>query len=429
MAHGRKIAIVGLGYVGLTIAAGFGLNEKVLGFDISETRIEELKRGYDLNNELTAEDLKKVDIEYSTDPEDLKKANFFIVTVLTPIDHNHQPDLTILLRATEMLAKRLKKGDIVVYESTVYPGATEEKCIPLLEKISGLKCGVDFGVGYSPERINPGDAQHTFQNITKIVSGVNPETLKIVGDVYASAIPAGVFPVSKIRVAEATKVIENTQRDINISAMNEIALILHSLGMDTAEVIEASKTKWNYLGFQPGLVGGHCIGVNSYYLTYKSEEAGYHPEVITAGRRVNNYIPKFIAQKTIKKLIRQGLAIKDARIGLLGITYKENTPDVHDSRVLDLLKELKSFEPNISIHDPVAYKDKTKHGFNIDLVTWDDLKNLDAVIIAVAHNEYKEKLNKEMLQKMLKPNGIIMDVKSILKPSDFENTKLTLWRL
>jgi UDP-N-acetyl-D-galactosamine dehydrogenase len=428
MGHQRKVSVIGLGYVGLTIASTFGQKEKVIGFDINPTRIAELKKSYDRNHEVSTKYLSNADIHYTTDPHDLKFADFHIISVLTPIDNNKRPDLTILLKATKTIAHELKFGDIVVYESTVYPGATEEKCIPLLESVSGLRCGIDFFVGYSPERINPSDRTHTFENIKKIISATDLNTLEIVGEVYASVIPAGVHPVSCIRVAEATKIIENTQRDLNISLINEIALILHHLGMETTEIIEAAKTKWNYVPFQPGLVGGHCIGVNSYYLTFKSEEAGYHPDVILAGRRVNNYIPKFIAEQTIKKLINLNVHINGAKIAVLGVTYKEDCPDLHDSRILDLINELKTYDVNILVHDPLANHDIAEKDLGIHLVQWNQLKNLDAVIIAVSHHDYKMTPS-DKYKKILNANGLIMDIKGILNKEDFETTPITLWRL
>ncbi|VVC75727.1 UDP-N-acetyl-D-glucosamine 6-dehydrogenase [Aquicella siphonis] len=428
MAHRRKISVVGLGYVGLTIAAAFGKAGEVVGYDINQQRINNLKNSIDTSGEISSEELKKTNILYTTNPDDLKQADFHIITVLTPIDKNKLPDLSQLLSATETLAKRLKKGDIVVYEATVYPGATEEKCIPTLEKHSGLKCGVDFQVGYSPERVNPGDKEHTFYNIIKIISATNDETVRVMSDVYKSVVKAGVYPVSSIRVAEATKVVENTQRDLNISLINEIAIILSNLGMDSAEVIAASRTKWNYLPFYPGLVGGHCIGVNSYYLTYKSQESGYYPEVIHAGRRVNEYIPKFITERIVKKLIQLDKKVSAAKVAVLGITYKENLPDIHDTKVINLIREFETYNIKVKVHDPIANKDEVRKEFGIDLSTWDSLTDLDVVIIAVADKEYMQ-LHKPELTKMLKSNGIIMDVKGILNQNEYQDTDITIMRL
>lgn len=428
MPHNRKISVTGLGYVGLTIATAFGQSQNVIGYDKSDRRIEELKNGHDINGEISDDILKTSHISYTTHPQDLKNADFHIVAVLTPVTPDRQPDFSILLEVSEMIGKQLKKGDIVVYESTVYPGATEEKCIPVLEKASNLVCGRDFTVGYSPERINPADKEHTFSNIIKIISATDEATLNILADVYGSVIKAGVHRVSTIRIAEAAKVIENTQRDLNISLINEIALILHSIGMDSFEVIEAARTKWNFLPFQPGLVGGHCIGVNSYYLAHKAEEAGYHPDVIQAGRRVNDYMTKFIAEKTIKKLIHLGIPIKKARIAVLGLTYKENCPDLHDTRVTDLIAELKSYDTEVVVHDPIADYDAAKKQYGIELQRMEDLVGFDALILAVSHKQYRA-LSKIDLQNILHRHGLIMDVKGILNPVDFVDTGITLWRL
>lgn len=428
MPHNRKISITGLGYVGLTIATAFGQTQKVIGYDKSVTRIAELKSGRDANEEVSAELLKSAHISYTTNPADLKNADFHIISVLTPITSDRQPDFSILLEVSETLGKQLKKGDIVVYESTVYPGATEEKCIPVLEKASHLICGKDFAVGYSPERINPADKIHTFENIIKIISAIDQTTLNIMAEVYASVVKAGVHRVSSIRIAEATKVIENTQRDLNISLINEIALILHSIGMDSFEVIEAARTKWNFLPFRPGLVGGHCIGVNSYYLAHKAEEAGYHPEVIQAGRRINNYMAKFIAETTIKKLIHLGIPIKRARIAVLGLTYKENCPDLHDTRVIDLITELQSYDTEVVVHDPLADYDSAKNQYGIELQCLEDLVGFDALVLAVSHKQYVT-LSKTQVQKILHRRGLIIDVKGILDPNNFLDTGITLWRL
>lgn len=424
----RKISVTGLGYVGLTLAAAFGKKENVIGFDISKRRIAELKKGYDKNGELSSNELTNKKIHYTTNPHELKKANFHIITVLTPVDEDNRPDLSILLAASETVGKELKKGDIVVYESTVYPGATEEKCIPALERASHLICGKDFAVGYSPERINPADKVHTFATIPKIVSGINKKALNTIASVYKKVVKAGVFPVSTIRIAEATKIVENTQRDLNISLINEIAVILHSFGMDSTEVLAAAKTKWNFLPFSPGLVGGHCIGVNSYYLTYKAEEAGYHPDVILAGRRINNYMAKFLAENTVKQLIHQGVQIKGARIAVLGLTYKENFPDLHDSRVIDTIKELKEYDTQVLVHDPIADPAQAKQLYDIDLVSWENLVDVDAVLLMVGHKQYSE-LDGKKLKKILRKRGLIMDVKGILDAEKFNEKGIVLWKL
>lgn len=428
MIHQRKISVTGLGYVGLSIAAALGKIDRVIGYDISSQRITELQNGtFDYDTVLN-ESIKNTNIHYTLNPDDLKAADFHIITVQTPIDHNKLPDFSALLAATATVGKRLKKGDIVVYESTVYPGATEEKCIPLLQQVSGLQCGSDFNVGYSPERINPGDAEHTFSNIIKIISATSNDALSVLAQVYKSVVPAGVYPVSSIRVAEAAKVIENTQRDVNISLMNEIALILHNIGMDTTEVIAATKTKWNYLPFYPGLVGGHCIGVNSYYLTYKSQELGYYPEVINAARRVNEYIPKFIAEHTVRKLINSGCKISEARVAVLGVTYKENCSDVHDTKVINLINELTAYGIHVLVHDPIANQKDVMQLFKINLTKWDKLINLNAIIIAVADKEYI-KLDVQQFARMLAPKGVIMDIKGIIDVKKIQNLGITVWSL
>ena len=388
MLQERSISIIGLGYVGLVIASAFGQSRKVIGYDNDPIRIAELKTGYDRNHEATVTQLKSTNIHYTTNIKDLKKANFHIITVLTPIDITHRPDLTILVKVTKMLGKQLKKGDIVVYESTVYPGATEEICIPALEQASKLTCGKDFAVGYSPERINPSDKEHIFTNIIKIIAATDEKTLNILESVYGAVIKAGVHRVSNIRIAEAAKVIENTQRDVNISLINEIALILQVLGMDSVEVITAIQSKWNALPFRPGLVGGHCIGVNSIYLTYKAKEAGYYPELIQAGRRINDYMAKFIVEKTIKSLTHLTIPIKRARIAILGFTYKENCPAVHNTRVIDIVNELTSYGAHVLIHDPIADNKIVHDLYNLDLVAWQDLVDIDAIILVVAHDYY-----------------------------------------
>lgn len=334
----RIIGIVGLGYVGLPVAVAFGKEHQIVGFDINENRISTLKQKIDYTNEVTTEELEEASIEFTSDASKLKKTDFIIVAVPTPINEHNQPDLTPLVKASEEVGKNLSKGTIVVFESTVYPGATEEVCIPVLERFSGMKCGMDFFVGYSPERINPGDKKHTFTTIIKVVSGQNPEVLEIVADTYASVVKAGVHRASSIKVAEAAKVIENTQRDVNIALMNELALIFDRLGIDTTEVLEAAGTKWNFLNFSPGLVGGHCIGVDPYYLTYKAQAVGYQPDVILAGRRINDELGKFIARTLVKKLIKAGIVVQGATVTVLGLTFKENVPDLRNSKVIDVKK-------------------------------------------------------------------------------------------
>lgn len=424
----RKIAVIGLGYVGLNIASAFGKKTAVIGFDINQQRIRDLSDGVDRSGEVSSDDLAKSDIYYTTNPDDLKKADFFIITVPTPIDQNKLPDFSMLTKASQTLAAYLKKGDIVVYESTVYPGATEERCIPVLEKFSNLKCGIDFNVGYSPERVNPGDREHTFYNIIKIVSATNDEALQIISDTYKRVVVAGVLPVSSMKVAEATKVVENTLRDMNISIVNEIAIILNNLDIDTAEVLAATRTKWNYLPFYPGLVGGHCIGVNSYYLAFKAQESGYYPEVISAGRRVNESMPKFITERIVKTLIRLDKKVRGARVAVLGITYKENIPDIHDTKVTNLISELERYHFDVIVHDPIANKEEVYKEFGINLVTWDHLTEIDVIVIAVADKEYMQ-LHKPDLIKMLRPDGIIMDIKGIINKKDYMDTSLTVLHL
>lgn len=424
----RTISVTGLGYVGLTVASAFGEIGEVVGFDKSDVRIKELQEGYDRNGEVSAAQLHHATIEYTTNADKLKKANFHIISVPTPINGNKQPDFSYLHAASATVGHALKKGDIVVYESSVYPGATEEICIPILEKASGLICGIDFGVGYSPERINPSDKEHVFSKVPKIISAVNKESLDIIADVYARVVKAGVYRVSSIRVAEATKIIENIQRDVNVSLVNEIAMILHNLGIDSREVLTAAKTKWNFLPFTPGLVGGHCVGINNCYLTYKAEETGFHPDLLVTSRRINEYMPTYIVENTIKQLIHLGVSIPGARIAILGLTYKENYPDVEDSKANDIIHALQRYNTQIFLHDPIAPSAAVKKVFQKELYQLADLNNMDAIILAVSHQEYY-KLHLYDFEKILKPNRIIMDVKSILRPDDFKNSTITLWQL
>jgi UDP-N-acetyl-D-glucosamine/UDP-N-acetyl-D-galactosamine dehydrogenase len=428
MIHKRKISIIGLGYVGLTTAVAFGKTEKIIAYDKSPQRIAELKRGYDKNHEVPEKDIKSSKLYLTDNFEDLKEADFHIITVPTPIDNTRRPSFIMLLDVTEKLGKYLKKGDIVVYESTVYPGATEEKCVPVLERESKLIYGEDFTVGYSPERVNPSDKAHTFYNIKKIVSGTDEKTLDIIAETYKAVIKAGVHPVSSIRIAEATKVIENTQRDVNIALMNDFVIMLHMLKIDTREVIEAMKTKWNYISFQPGLVGGHCIGINSYYLMYRSAEAGYYSHIITAARHVNENMARFIVLETIKNLTHMGISLKRARIAVLGLTYKENCSDVRDTSVINIINELKSFDAQVLVHDPLADPEAVKYEFGLELEPWENLNDIDAIILAVAHNQYID-LDKNQLRQKLNYRCLIMDVKSIFHQSDFKGTGIVLWQL
>ncbi len=425
----RRVAVVGLGYVGLPIAVAFGKRGKVIGFDINKTKIDELLRGFDRTGEVSAADLKACQVEYTSEPTDLKAADFIIVAVPTPINEALQPDLKALRMSSELIGKHLSPGTIVVYESTVYPGVTEEICLPILEKLSGLKAGVDFKVGYSPERINPGDKEHTLEKIVKVVSAQDAESLEIVANTYGLIVKAGVHRASSIKVAEAAKVIENTQRDLNIALMNELALIFHRLGIDTKSVLEAAGTKWNFLKFFPGLVGGHCIGVDPYYLTAKAESVGYHPQVILAGRRINNGMGKFVAEQTMKQLSQLARPIKDLRVAVLGLTFKENVPDLRNSKVPEIIQELREYGVQVLVHDPIAEPEEAVAEYGIHLQEWNELKNVDGLVIAVAHRTYTEM----GLQALLKPlrdqqDGVVIDVKSLLDQEKLPKT-LKYWRL
>jgi len=413
----EKIAIIGLGYVGLPLAHAFSVKYSVVGFDISQLRIDELQRGYDRTLELDEFHMKEAianGIKFTTNLEDIKDSNIFIVTVPTPIDKHKNPDLTPIVKASESIAKVLKKDDIVIYESTVYPGATEEVCVPILEKISGLKFNKDFFAGYSPERINPGDKEHTVTKILKVTSGSTANIAKKVDALYASIITAGTHVAPTIKVAEAAKVIENSQRDINIAFVNELALIFDKLNIDTTAVLEAAGTKWNFLKFKPGLVGGHCIGVDPYYLAYKAKEVGYHPEIILSGRRVNDYMGIFVANKVIKLMIKKGHTIKGSRVLVLGITFKENCPDIRNSRVIDVIKELQEFECKVDVYDPWADSLEVKREYDIDSIS-DNLPKInhyDCVILAVGHDVFKT------LQIEPSVKQVVFDIKSILDNSD-----------
>ena len=431
MTPSRQIAVVGLGYVGLPIAIHFGKTKKVLGFDISARRIDELKAGRDRNRDITESELQSSQIEFTADPGRLKQADFLIVAVPTPIDDANRPDLTLLRKAATTVGQNLNRGAIVVFESTVYPGATEEVCIPVLEKESGLRCGIDFKVGYSPERINPGDQEHTFTRITKVVSGIDAETLDIVAAVYAEVVTAGVYKAASIKVAEAAKVIENTQRDLNISLINELAIIFHRLGIDTQDVLAAAGTKWNFLKFQPGLVGGHCIGVDPYYLTHKAEETGHIPQVILSGRRINDGMGRYIAQEMVKLLLRDGRVRFDAgkpRVTILGLTFKEDVPDLRNSKVVDMVRELSAFGFEVQVADPMAYADEAEHEYGIQLTPFEKLKPAHGVILAVAHAAFK-KGGWSIFQGLLTDNkGVVADIKNTL-PRESTPSGIELWRL
>jgi len=431
-----KIAVVGLGYVGLPLAAAFGRHVPVTGFDISQTKVAELEKGYDSTGELTADDLAATQISYSTDAACLKEAAFIIVTVPTPLRDDKTPDLSPLQAASQTIGRNLKSGSIVVYESTVYPGVTEEFCVPILEAESGLKCGQDFKVGYSPERINPGDKVHTVDKIIKVVSGQDAETLDTVAQVYGMVVTAGVHRASSIKVAEAAKVIENTQRDLNIALMNELALIFDKLGISTSEVLEAAGTKWNFLRFSPGLVGGHCIGIDPYYLTYKAESTGYHPQVILSGRRINDGMGKFIAETTIKKMIAADKPVRGGRVLILGLTFKENVPDIRNTRVIDIIEELRSYGVEPLVHDPMADANETRHEYDIELIDLDGSESFDAVVYAVPHAAFETfdvndfvRLSGGQNAGQAKSPGVVIDVKSRLDRTEIEGAGLVYWAL
>ena len=425
----RKVAVVGLGYVGLPIAVAFGKQQRVVGFDINKAKIAELQKGIDRTGEVSSADLKATDVQYTFQPSDLKAADFIIVAVPTPINEALQPDLTALRKSSELIGANLSPGSIVVFESTVYPGATEEVCLPILEKASGMKCGVDFKLGYSPERINPGDKEHTLEKIIKVVSAQDEASLEIVASTYARVVKAGIHRASSIKVAEAAKVIENTQRDLNIALMNELALIFNRLGIDTKSVLDAAGTKWNFLKFYPGLVGGHCIGVDPYYLTSKAESVGYHPQVILAGRRINNGMGKFIAEQTMKRLSQLARPVNDLKVAVLGLTFKENVPDLRNSKVPDIIQELREYGVQVLVHDPIAESEEAVAEYGIHLQQWNDLQNVDGLIIAVAHRAYTEM----SLQELLKPlrsqqDGVVIDVKGLLDQAKLPSS-LKYWRL
>jgi UDP-N-acetyl-D-galactosamine dehydrogenase len=423
------VAVVGLGYVGLPVAVHFGKHRPTIGYDLSRKRTEALKSCVDATGEVSSRELHEArQLVISNDPAALAQADFIIVAVPTPSDAAHQPDFTPLESASRTVGEHMKPGAIVIYESTVYPGATEEVCVPILEKCSGMRWRHDFHVGYSPERINPGDTQHTFTKIRKIVSGDDAETADKVADLYASVVEAGVYRASSIRVAEAAKVIENTQRDLNIAFVNELAIIFDRLGLDTQEVLDAAGTKWNFLKFRPGLVGGHCIGVDPYYLTYRAELAGYHPEVILAGRRINDGMGPYIARKTIQQMINAGRNIKGARVNVLGLTFKEDCPDIRNSKVVDVIRELSEFGVEIFVHDPMADPSDALHEYDVRLCSWDDLPAADAMIVAVSHRQFLERPVEDFLRKIVK-RGCFVDVKSAFEREAFRREGVQVWRL
>src|SRR5512138_1204657 len=423
------VAVVGLGYVGLPVAVAFGRQRPTIGYDLSKKRIENLRHHVDATGEVsTADLLESREFRATSYPSELGEADFIIVAVPTPINSARQPDLSPLESASETVGRYMKPGATVVYESTVYPGATEEVCVPILEKASGMRWRQDFHVGYSPERINPGDRTHTFSQILKVVSGDDPATLEKVADLYASVIKAGVYRASSIRVAEAAKVIENTQRDLNIAFVNELAIIFERMGLDTQEVLKAAGTKWNFLPFRPGLVGGHCIGVDPYYLTHKAELMGYHPEVILAGRRINDGMGPYVARKTVQQMIHQGRNIKGARVNILGLTFKEDVPDIRNSKVIDIIRELHEFGVETFVHDPHASHEDALHEYGVRLADWDSLPAADAIILAVAHKSFTEMPAEQYLEKVCR-QGCFVQVKPAIDTAAFKREGVRVWRL
>ncbi|MGN0555948.1 MAG: nucleotide sugar dehydrogenase [Candidatus Fimenecus sp.] len=428
----EKISLVGLGYVGMPIAVAFSKKVKVVGFDLNAKKIELYKNGIDPTNEVGNEAIKACTVDFTADESKLKEAKFHIVAVPTPVNDDHTPDLTPVEGASEIVGRNLTKGSIVVYESTVYPGVTEDVCVPILERESGLKCGVDFKVGYSPERINPGDKVHRLETITKIVSGMDAETLDEVAKVYELVVEAGVHRAESIKVAEAAKVIENSQRDINIAFMNELSIIFNKMGIDTQSVLKAAGTKWNFLKFYPGLVGGHCIGVDPYYLTYKAEEMGYHSQIILSGRRINDDMGKYVAESTVKNLIKADVSIKNAKVAILGFTFKENCPDTRNTKIIDIYNELKEYGITAQIADPAADADEAKRLYGIEFVDMASIKDCDAVILAVAHEQFKD-LSAADFDKMFKAGDnsekVLVDIKGLLDRKAYEAAGYNYWRL
>ena len=427
-----KLAVVGLGYVGMPIVVEFSKHIDTIGFDINKAKVDLYKKGIDPTKEVGDEGIKKSNVFWTSDETKLAEADFVIVAVPTPINNDTTPDLTPLISSSEIVGRNLKKGAIVVYESTVYPGVTEETCVPILEKHSSLKCGVDFKVGYSPERINPGDKVHRLTTIKKIVSGMDEDSLEEIANIYGIVVDAGVHKASSIKVAEAAKVIENSQRDINIAFMNELSIIFNKMGIDTLEVLEAAGTKWNFLPFKPGLVGGHCIGIDPYYLTYRAEQFGYHSQIILSGRRINDGMGKYVAEQVVKQLINADKHIKNARVGCLGIAFKENCPDARNSKVYDILKELREYGINPIVCDPVVDSQDVKRFYGVSLVDLSGFKDLDCLIIAVMHDEFKEITNDQM-QQMFKDRdnhkNVIVDVKGLKNRTELEALGFNYWRL
>lgn len=425
----EKIAVVGLGYVGLPLAVHLAKHFTVVGYDIKTTRIAELREGYDSTLELSKEDMKSVSLDFTSDAGALSTCRLIIIAVPTPIDHSRIPDLMAVRNAAETVGRKLNRGSCVVFESTVYPGVTEDICVPILEKESGMKLGHGFTVGYSPERINPGDKEHTLDKITKVVSASDPHTLELLTLIYGRIVEAGIHQTSSIRVAEAAKVIENTQRDLNIALMNELSIIFNRMGIDPMEVREAAATKWNFLPFRPGLVGGHCIGVDPYYLTYKAESIGYHPEIILAGRRINDGMGKYIAEQTIKQLIGAGKQVLDSRVAILGLTFKENITDLRNSKVIDIVRELKDYGVETLIHDPLASAEEAHRLYGITLVRLEEIRNVDAVIVAVAHKAYRD-LGLSAIHALCRDDcHVLIDVKGTFDLQEAQRLGIQYWRL
>ncbi len=429
----EKIAVVGLGYVGLPLAIEFGKKVRAIGFDIDEERVSEISRGIDRNHESSAREIRSSKfLELTSEPRKIQEARFIVVAVPTPVTSARQPDLSFVKTASEMVGRNLKKGSIVVFEATVYPGVTEEICVPILEKCSGLRYLKDFKVGYSPERINPGDKNHTLVNIIKIVSGCDAGTLREIADIYKLVVKAGVYEASSIKVAEAAKVIENVQRDLNVALMNELALIFHRMGIDTRSVIDAAGTKWNFIKLYPGLVGGHCIGVDPYYLTFKAEELGYHPQVILSGRRINDDMGRYIAEQTVKHLIACHKTVRGAKVAVLGITFKENVSDIRNTRVVDLIEALRAYGVNVDIYDPMADKRQVRREYGIEISSNMKGFKADAIVIAVAHDAFKKYFDQRPLKKHLiftHGQAVVIDVKGMYDPKKFLNSGILYWRL
>ncbi len=428
----EKISLVGLGYVGMPIAVAFSKKVKVVGFDLNAKKIELYKNGIDPTNEVGDDAIKACTVEFTADETKLKEAKFHIVAVPTPVNDDHTPDLTPVEGASTIVGRNLTKGSIVVYESTVYPGVTEDICIPILEKESGLKCGVDFKIGYSPERINPGDKVHRLETIVKIVSGMDDESLDEIAKVYELVVEAGVHRAESIKVAEAAKVIENSQRDINIAFMNELSIIFNKMGIDTQSVLKAAGTKWNFLKFYPGLVGGHCIGVDPYYLTYKAEQLGYHSQIILSGRRINDDMGKYVAESVVKNLIKADVAIKNAKVAILGFTFKENCPDTRNTKIIDIYNELKEYGITATVSDPAADADEAKHLYGMEFADMNTITDCDAIILAVAHEQFKN-LTQADFDKMFKSGNnstkVLADIKGLLNRKEYESAGYNYWRL